>query len=92
MARLECSRGWGAVRDPETGRDISLSDDTEVDDDVARRLADRYQYVTAVIDDSDDADDDADTDDEDDGDELRCGVNGCSREVDSPDAACWQHS
>ena len=22
---------------------------------------------------------------------YRCGVNDCSREVDSPDATCWQH-
>lgn len=26
-----------------------------------------------------------------DGVEYRCGVNGCSRTVDSPDAVCWQH-
>jgi len=24
--------------------------------------------------------------------EPTCGVNGCSREVDTPDETCWQHS
>jgi hypothetical protein len=24
-------------------------------------------------------------------DTYNCGVNGCSREVDAPDATCWQH-
>lgn len=26
-----------------------------------------------------------------DGVEYKCGVNGCSREVDGPDDQCWQH-
>lgn len=81
MARLECSRGWGAVADPETGDDVSLAE--TVPDDVALRLADHYTPITAV--------DLGDEPDEDAADDYSCGVNGCSRDVDAPDDTCWQH-
>jgi len=76
MARLECGRGWGKVFDPETDRDVSIGED--IDPDTAMRLSDRYGPITAILEDSDEED-------------FECGVNGCSRTVDDPEATCWQH-
>lgn len=60
MVELQCSRsGWSTVRDPETGDRVSLS--TDVDEETAARLVDRYDPVSYAT-------DPADTDDGDDGD------------------------
>ncbi len=76
MTRLECSRGWGKVYDPETDRDVSIGED--IDPDVAERMADRYGPITVL-------------ESEDNDESHECGVNGCSRTVDDPEATCWQH-
>ena len=66
------------------------------DDDAAQALVDTYpnvRWYETAADDRDDRDDpspraEADTD----GVTYRCGVNDCSREVDTPGDTCWQHS
>jgi hypothetical protein len=52
MARLECSRGWGKVYDPETDRDVSIGED--ISPDLAERMAERYGPITAIVDSNED--------------------------------------
>lgn len=67
MVRLECPYpGWGAVRDPETDEYVDL--DSDVPEDVADRLTERYPVTRADSESSDGADADAD-ELEDDGDQ-----------------------
>lgn len=62
MARLTCSRsGWGTVQDPETGERVDVT--SEVDDDVAERLADEYAAIE-VEDTNSETEDDDSSDDE----------------------------
>lgn len=77
MARLESTRnGVGAVKDPETGDRLHIGSD--VPTKAAERAANEYHFVQVV---------ESDPIDE----EYKCGVNDCSRSVDSPEEACWQH-
>jgi len=77
MKEVYCTRGFGIITDPETGEEYHVAGDKtiEVRDDVATRLA----AISGVV-----VEDTAP-------DTFRCGVNDCSREVDTPDAVCWQH-
>lgn len=84
MVKLHCDRsGWTLYRDPKTGDDIDLHSD--VDRDVAERLAEASHHITIAEDDSE-----SNPEGEDD-EEYFCGVNGCGRKVDSPEDTCWQH-
>lgn len=89
----ELRRGLSPGAAEEYGR---LEDgDLVVDDDDAQMLVDTYPNVRWA-----DAGHATDTmadepapraDFDGDGVEYRCGVNDCSREVESPEATCWQH-
>jgi hypothetical protein len=92
MARLESSREYvGAVDHPETGELIQL--DESHPSDVAEVVAAEYDYlhVESEASDSDTDESAPDAADDAEAETLRCGVNGCSRKVDSADATCWQH-
>lgn len=68
------------------GTEYRIIDGTlEVDDeDVARAMVESERKISwADVDETPRVDDDKDT--------FYCGVNDCSRTVDSPDATCWQH-
>lgn len=81
-----CTRGFGVLTDPETGDEINVEDTFEVDKDVFDRLKANYPGIEAVDEESNPKGSvDESTE------EYTCGVNGCSRDVDSPDATCWQH-
>ena len=67
------------------GEDYEIKDGViKVDDpEVARSMAEHPRIEIAEVDETPTPDADEST--------YRCGVNDCSREVDSPDATCWQH-
>jgi hypothetical protein len=74
----------------------TLDGDTLVVEDAAtaERLVKRYPNVSWTDDSGDDAPDEASVTRgtvEADSASYDCGVNGCSRSVDSPSDACWQH-
>jgi len=77
MKEVSCTRGFGLITDPETGIEYNVqgTHSVEVPDDVATRLKEISGVVVE------------DTEPE----TFRCGVNDCSREVDSPEDTCWQH-
>lgn len=92
MARLESSRDYiGAVDHPDTGELIQLDESHPLD--VAKVVAEDYHFLH-VESEAADTDTDKTTPNETDDAEaetFRCGVNDCSRTVDSADATCWQH-
>jgi len=83
--KAKCTRGFGKVEDPKTGEEINVESEFEVSKAVFDRLQDAYPGFEAVSSDetSDTEQAEAQT--------FRCGVNDCSREVDSASATCWQH-
>jgi hypothetical protein len=95
MARLECSRDYiGAVHHPDTGELVQLSEDHPRE--LAELVAAAHDHVSLADaeteDVSPDANDDAPTEADDaEAETFRCGVNDCSRKVDSATATCWQH-
>lgn len=94
--KAKCTRGFGRVEDPQTGEEITVEGVFDVSETVFERLDDAYPGMERVND-RDEAGA-TDTEDTDTAEEhssetetFRCGVNDCSREVDNPDATCWQH-
>ena len=83
--KAKCTRGFGKVEDPATGETINVESEFEVSKAVFDRLQDEYPGFEAVSSDETSDTDQAETE------TFRCGVNGCSREVDSESATCWQH-
>jgi len=85
MPRLSCSRhGWGAVDDPKTGNLIQLDESHPAD--VCERVAAKYDRIEVVgLDGSEEREESEESEG------YVCGVNDCSRNVDSPEATCWQH-
>jgi len=82
----KCTRGFGYITDPETGDEIDVQDTFEVEQDVFDRLKANYPGIVAVeTPDSDTKDAPVESE------EYECGVNGCSRDVESPEQTCWQH-
>lgn len=84
--KLNCTRGFGKVEGPD-GEDIDVEDTFEVDDETAEYVLSNYPGMEvvedAVVDDSPTPEPEETT--------IHCGVNDCSREVESEDATCWQH-
>lgn len=86
----KCSRGFGIITDPETGDEINVEDTFEVEQEVFDRLKANYPGIEAVSSgDGSGGSEGESTDTE--REEYVCGVNGCSRTVDSESATCWQH-
>jgi hypothetical protein len=86
----KCTRGFGKVEDPKTGEEINVESEFEVSKAVFDRLQDAYPGFEAVSSDETSDTNQAETK------TFRCGVEKsdgepCGREVDSPDAVCWQH-
>jgi hypothetical protein len=95
--KVRCTRGFGKVTDPETGEEINVEDTFEVSEAVFERLDDAYPGMEVVNGGSETGDESADTSDTTEeqsaeAETFRCGINDCSREVDNPEATCWQHS
>lgn len=82
-----CTRGFGKVEDPKTGEEIVVEGVFEVDEATFERLEATYSGMERVESGDDSANEPADEESE----EFRCGVNDCSRTVDTADATCWQH-
>jgi len=82
---VSCTRGFGRITDPQTGERYNVERDNsvEVSDEVAERLKAEYSGIEVVDVESNPKGSDDD--------EYVCGVNDCSRTVDSPEATCWQH-
>jgi len=83
----KCTRGFGIITDPETGKEINVEDTFEVSEPVFQRLRETYPGIEQVVDPPDESVRDT---------PAICGVEKsdgkpCSREVDAPDATCWQH-
>lgn len=86
----KCTRGFGVLTDPETGDEINVEDTFEVEEEVFNRLKANYPGIEAV----DSGDESGGSEAEEapvEPEEYTCGVNGCSREVESESATCWQH-
>jgi len=82
----KCTRGFGKVEDPQTGETINVESEFEVSKAVFDRLQDAYPGFEAVSSDETSDTEQAETE------TFQCGVNDCSRKVDSESAKCWQHS
>jgi hypothetical protein len=88
----KCTRGFGIIEDPETGEEINVEDEFEVSEDVFERLKETYPGIEAVPQNETQTDTETSTETESpEAETFRCGVNDCSRTVDSPEAVCWQH-
>jgi hypothetical protein len=84
--KIHCTRGFGRVEHPETGEEIDVEEPFETDRATFEALDEAYPGFEVVDSEGESAEDtDAEPD------ELVCGVNGCSRSVDSPSESCWQH-
>lgn len=86
--KVKCSRGWGKVVNPLTGDEIDVSEPFETEEPTFKALRERYGSFEVV----DPPDEPVEEPDE----PHICGVEKsdgepCSREVESPDARCWQH-
>lgn len=90
--KLENTRGFYSVEGPD-GEEIILDGVVEVSEDTGEYLQANYSGFTVVeapsLDENPQGSTVENTDTE--PDEYVCGVNGCSRTVDSPEATCWQH-
>lgn len=95
MVRLASSRDYiGAVRDPETGERVQLTD-TDVSAAVAERLTAEYHYLSVQDAGSgvtQETEVEYPTDES--GEPLCVGKDEgqCGRVVDDPGDSCWQHS
>jgi len=88
----KCTRGFGLIEDPETGDEINVEDEFTVSEEVFERLKANYPGIEAVSQNETQTDTETSTETESPETEtFRCGVNGCSRDVDSPEGVCWQH-
>jgi len=86
MKQVSCTRGFGIITDPKDGEEYNVAGDNTVlvSAEEAHRLKESYSgIVVADIDKTPTPEGDKDT--------FQCGVNDCSREVDSPKDTCWQH-
>jgi len=87
-----CTRGFGIITDPETGEEINVEDEFEVSEAVFERLKAEYSGIEAVSSGETQTDESSSTETESpEAETFRCGVNDCSRDVDSPEDVCWQH-
>jgi hypothetical protein len=88
----KCTRGFGIIEDPETGEEINVEDEFDVSEEVFERLKANYPGIEAVPQNETQTDTETSTEVESpEAETFRCGVNDCSRTVDSPEAVCWQH-
>lgn len=79
---IKCTRGFGLVEHPETGEQINVEEEFETDRETFELLNDSYPGFEIVAESEDTGGDSED---------IVCGVNDCSRSVESPDDTCWQH-
>lgn len=85
---VRCTRGFGKVEHPDTGEELNVEDELEVDRETYEALNDAYPGFEVVEADSEDETTD---EDEESDEEPVCGYNGCERTVDDPSERCWQH-
>ena len=88
--KIECSRGFGKVEGPD-GEEINTEDTFEVDSETGEYILNNYPGMEVVEDDSETVEEEENPTPEPEETTFRCGVNGCSRNVESEDATCWQH-
>jgi hypothetical protein len=79
-------KGDGQFTDNQNNRVIERGEVVELSESVAGR----FDFVEVDAPSSEGQCPDSDGEDTD-AESYQCGVNGCSREVDSEDATCWQH-
>jgi len=89
MKEVKCTRGFGEIQDPRTGKSYNVENDNtvEVTAEVAHILKEAHSGI--VVSEAPSSDSNPKGSDGDTG--HACGVNDCSRTVDSPEATCWQH-
>lgn len=83
--KVECTRGFGLVENPLTGEQIDVEGAFETDRETYEALDEAYAGFRVV----DEGDPEPEPPEQDT--DPKCGVNGCGRSVDSPEATCWQH-
>jgi len=80
--KAEIHSGWGAIE--HEGETYDVQDGTlEADETVITSLHERYGEKVKPLDESAENVESVG--------EPVCGVNGCSRDVESPEDRCWQH-
>lgn len=82
--KIECNRGFGKVENPLDGSELAV--ETPIDGDTAllNALKEEYgEHTFEAVEPHPNGDEDTE--------EYTCGVNDCSRSVDSPEETCWQH-
>lgn len=79
---VECSRGFGIVKHPESGEPINVEESFTTTRETFEVLDEAYPGFRIVAEDAEP---------EESGD-PECGVNGCGRSVGGPEETCWQHS
>jgi len=95
MKEVKCTRGFGEIQDPETGDSYNVEHDNtvEVSAKVAQRLKEAHSGIVVSEVASSPSESGGSTGEDTDAEEeaYNCGVNDCSRSVESEDATCWQH-
>lgn len=89
--KVECTRGFGKVEDPETGEEIDVQEPFETDQETFERLDEYYPGFRVIEQGESEAGEDYPTNG--DGEPLCVGKEDgqCSRTVDESGGVCWQH-
>lgn len=87
MPRYEWTRD-DSFRDTRNDRRVHKGEIVELPENVAEPA---YGFVEAEESHSEPDPETSETDPDAEAETFRCGINDCSREVDSPEDTCWQH-